>query len=123
MLRHPIAGHALGLGDLVGGHAFGDYLSAVLRLFVTLRDRKAEPHVRGDVVLRNAFANGVGNAEVVLRLGITLLGGSTVPLHRLSIVLRHALAVGVQDAEVELRRGIPVFGGHAIPLRRFGIVL
>ncbi len=25
MLRHPIAGHALGLGDLVGGHAFGHY--------------------------------------------------------------------------------------------------
>ena len=37
MPRHPFAGHALGLGDLVRGHALGGYITACLRHIVTLR--------------------------------------------------------------------------------------
>ena len=40
MLRHPLAGHALGLGDLVGGQLGGEVISGFLRVLVTLRERK-----------------------------------------------------------------------------------
>jgi hypothetical protein len=37
MLRHPFAGHALCLGDLVGGHLLGDRIPVCQRHIVTLR--------------------------------------------------------------------------------------
>ena len=40
MLRHPLAGHALGLGDLVRGQLGGEVISGFLRVLVTLRERK-----------------------------------------------------------------------------------
>ena len=40
MLRHPLAGHALGLGDLGGGQLGGEVISGFLRVLVTLRGRK-----------------------------------------------------------------------------------
>ncbi len=39
MLRHPFAGHTLGLGNLVGGHFAGDQIPVFLRLLVTLHGR------------------------------------------------------------------------------------
>lgn len=110
MLFQPFAGHSLGLNDLVGGQLASGYIPAFLRLLVTLRGRKAEPHVRKNIILRYARANRVRDAEVVLRLGIPLLGSLAIPLHRLSIVLWHAIAIGIQDPDIELRSGIALFG-------------
>jgi len=80
MLCHPFAGHALGLGDLVGGHLASGDIPSMLRLFVTLQSRKMGPHVRQYDVLRHAPAGGVYSTEVVLRPGIALLGGQAPPL-------------------------------------------
>ena len=46
MFRHPFAGLALGLGDLVGGHLASGYIRVYLRVIVALVRRKDEPHVR-----------------------------------------------------------------------------
>ena len=54
-----------------------------------------EPDTRFAVVLRNAFAFVVEDAEVVLGFGITLRGSFFVPRARLSVVLRHTSAIGV----------------------------
>ena len=43
MLLHPLAGQALGLGDLVGGHALGDYIPVFLRAPVTLCTSQDDP--------------------------------------------------------------------------------
>ena len=46
MLRNPLAGDGLGLGDLVAGHAFGGCIPVFLRSFGTQRGGQFEPHVR-----------------------------------------------------------------------------
>ena len=74
MLRHPLTGHALSLGDLVEGHELGHYFTAFLRFLKTLRSRKGEPHVRGNVVLRHPPASGEHGAKVGLRRGFALFG-------------------------------------------------
>ncbi len=75
------------------------------------------------IVLGNAPAVVVHDAEVVLGWGVTLLGGQTIPPYRLGIVLRYARAVVVHDAEVVLGSSIALLDQRQpLPVRR-GIVL
>ncbi len=53
MLRHPFAGHALGFGDLVGGHVLGDIIADPLtKTDITQRCGYVNQHIRKDAVLR-----------------------------------------------------------------------
>ncbi len=115
MLRHPFAGHALGLGDLVGGHAFGQEVAVVHGIVTFLaglvaRGCEVGPFVRLHIVLRNALAFGVHETEVMHGFNVALVGGLPEPLHRLRIVLCDASAVVVMKTEVELREGVAPLG-------------
>ena len=43
MLRQPLAGHALGLGGLGGGHIVSEFILEFLRRLVTLRGSEVAP--------------------------------------------------------------------------------
>jgi hypothetical protein len=55
--------------------------------------------MRLNVVLRDAFAFCIHEAEIVLGSGVALLSGEAKPLHRLGIVLLDGFAVGIHLAE------------------------
>ena len=70
----PLAGPALGLSDLLGGHLGGADV-AVLHPPVAILARRlgggeVGPHVRFDVVLRDAATDVVHDPEVALRNGL-----------------------------------------------------
>ena len=80
VLRHPFAGHALRLGDLVGGQAPGQEVAVVHGIVTFLagpveRGCEVEPFVRLHIVLRNALAFGVHETEVMHGFNVALVGG------------------------------------------------
>ena len=72
---------------------------------------EAIPFGRFGLVLRDAFAIYVSNAEIVLGSGVPLLCGKPKPHQRLGIILRDALAVEVHSTELVLDFGIFLLGG------------
>ena len=62
------------------------------------------------VVLGDALALVVHDAEIVLSFGVALLGGLAIPLQGLGVVLGDALALVVHEAEVVLGVGVPLIG-------------
>ena len=75
------------------------------------------------MVLGDALAVVVHEAEVGLCAGMRLFSGAAVPLGGFGMVLWDALAVVVHEAEVVLCAGEPLFSGEAVPLGGFGMVL
>ena len=75
------------------------------------------------MVLRDADAVVVHQAEAGLGVGKTLFCGEAVPLHGLGVVLRDADAVVVHVAEADLGAGKTLFCGEAVPLGGLGVVL
>ena len=78
---------------------------------------RAVPLHRLGIILWNALAAFVHDAEVVLSRGITLLG-RPVPFHRLGIVLRDPLTIAVHEAEEMLSPDVTCFCSAFAILRR-----
>ena len=70
------------------------------------------------VILLNAFALRIEQAEIGLRRGIALRCGLVIPGGGLRKILLHAFALGVKLAKFALRAGIALVGRLAIPIRR-----
>ena len=59
MLFQPFAGHALGFGDLVGGHALGDVIAnPSTKTSITQRCGYVNQHIGKDAALRKMGAYG-----------------------------------------------------------------
>jgi hypothetical protein len=84
-------------------HLFGYEISVFRAFFSTLRSSQITPHVRKDVVLRNAFPEEVRIAEHALRIRVALIRGFVKPLRGLGVVLRNAFPEEVCAAEHALR--------------------
>ena len=123
MLREPIAGELLRLGDVGGRHLRGNLVNVLDRIMITLSTREVEPHERLDIVRRHVLALGVHDAWVPLRVGIFLLGRPAIPLHRLDVVLRDALGSIIDQAGVILSDGKALLGRPAKPPCGLGVVL
>ena len=71
------------------------------------------------VVLWNAPALGICDAEIVLRQG----DGLAMPAHRFIEILRYAFAFLVHHAEVVLRFRMALICGFAIPIHSLFVIL
>ena len=91
-----------------------------LRLAQTRLSRPSKPFGGFRVVLRNAFAFGIGGGEVVLGLWEILFGCALIPKESKLVVLCYAFAALIQDAEIELGIGDSLFRGALEPLGGFG---
>ena len=56
--------------------------------------------MRLDIVLRNALAAGIRDAEIVLREGVALLSRTSIQPHSFNVVLRNAQAFFVRFREM-----------------------
>src|SRR5277367_2691032 len=121
--RLPLPRQPLRLGDLVGGHFGGQFVARLLCVVIALRGRQVVPHVGENVVLRDAVALLVHEAEVGLGEGIVLIGRLAVPFRCFAVVLWRAMAVLVHAAQHSLTVLVGLIGRFAIPFHRFGIVL
>ena len=65
------------------------------------------------MVLFNAPADIIADAEIALRLGKTLFRSFAIQFHSLGIVLFDAIAIFIAETEIELRLGKTLFGGFA----------
>ena len=123
----PLAGAALGLGELVGGHqarkgvATPDSYPPVFT--DESRRREVAPHMGLYVVLRDTATGAVHEAEVRHRVGVSLRGRRSIPADGLGIVLRHTATGDIHVPEVVLRRGDPLRGRQSIPADGLGVVL
>ena len=126
-LGPPLPREPLRFMDRLGRHLRGDGVAVRLRpiaeLYAKSRNRQIQPHMRRYVVLGDALALVVHEAELVLRSGVALFSGQAEPLCSFGMVLGNALADGVHDAELVLRVDVLLFSGRAPPLDRFGNVL
>ena len=108
---------------MVGGHFFGDDVSVSNTVFKSIGRSHIEPHIDSNLVLRDAFAVAVHQAEVELSISITLLGTFREPLKPLFVILRDAYALEVTHAEVYLTSGTALFSGFPKPLKRPLVIL
>ena len=112
-------------GLLVGGDVFAYALAVggVLGL-VWARDGgcEAEPVVGFDVILLDAHADGVEQAQGALRAGVALVGGFAVPGYGLLHVAGHAAAVAIELGQVNLGRDVSTVGGLAVPEGCLGVI-
>ncbi len=82
-----------------------------------------EPALRLALVLGNALAAEIGQAQVELRDGVVLFGGDEPQLGRALHVPRHAAPLRVHEPEVVLCRRHAAVGRALVPLGRLGEVL
>lgn len=75
------------------------------------------------MVLGDAFALVVQDAERDLGVDVPLLSGQAIPIAGFGMVLGDALAVVAHEAETELREDVALFSGSAEPLSGFDVVL
>jgi len=120
--RLPFAGKLLRLRDLLGRHLRGDLIPISFRVSVPSGRGQVEPHVRGDIVLRDAKAKNVHEPETGLSVSAALIGRLAIPTRRSRMVLRDAQAVGVLEPELVLSEGVALLGRLAKPTRRTRIV-
>jgi hypothetical protein len=111
----PFASKLLRLRDLLGRHHRGDPIPISYRVSVPAGRGQTEPHVRGDIVLRDAEAVGVLEPETGSRVSLALIGHLAIPTRGGSIVLRDAQAVGKLEPEPVLSEGVALLGRLAIP--------
>ena len=64
---------------MIGGHFSGDVVSVFRNIFVPIGCVNIVPHVRPNVVLRDAFAKIVPSGGIVLSISITFKGGFLEP--------------------------------------------
>jgi hypothetical protein len=82
--------------------------------------RKREPDVGFPIVLRDAYAFRVEEAEVILGFGLLLVCRPAQPLGRLAGVPGDTVAVCIQDTEIILRASKPLLRCPPEPLSRLG---
>src|SRR5262249_19756905 len=75
------------------------------------------------LVLLDAPAVGVQDAEVVHREGTAPAGRPAVPGRRLLVVHLHAVTPCVDEAHAGRRGGVPLLGRLSVPPDRLGVVL
>ena len=119
-----------------GAKSFGDVMA---RLFAALICRnRVESELRGggillpalpvpvrglNIVLRDASAMSVQDAQIGLGAGMSSVCALLEPFRRLGIILRHAGAIGVDDAESALREDIALISRSPKPCRGLSVIL
>src|SRR5256885_1610741 len=94
----PLAGQPLSFGNLCRCYQSCYQVSILATICITSGTGQVGPHMRQNVVLRNALSSGVHGAEMYLRFGVSLFRRQMEPLYGLLVILRKALAVFVNLA-------------------------
>jgi hypothetical protein len=104
--QFPFVCFLLCFRHLIRGHFGGQQIPRKTSGHDPSRRRQAEPHMRPDIILRNASAIKVHKREVVLGIGVALVGCQPKPTDRICIIQPHAPPVLVHQTDSVLSPGV-----------------